>query len=524
MDEEMEDILEFVVVEIDLDYEFDASRYFDFSRDETLEETRQAELWFETAGSYPPSPFIAKLNLTEDILAENVNTSPKSKLEGNTNTVTSGSNIGTGSEFYECNEDTTDHECMNRGVVINLPIGDSQNAQDEQQGLSFFDHMAKDISKAKTKPPLKTALPRASTLMKPTASHLAKQNQPREVGGSRFLKRSSKPMVKYSDKSLENYSVIESQAAKRQKLEGGHLNKITEIKQQTNLIHKAPKKSVIQDGLSDCNVTHGRLKLTIPREPELETAQRAQRIRRKNSTMLGENVKPMEHTFKARPLNRKILEAPSLLSHQKSMPHLPEFQEFHLKTSERAARFSSAASSSLPFNKSTQVLHKLNTCSIMQNDTTDSKRPVPVGAPKEEHELMINFKARPLNKKIFSSKGEMGIFRNNKREATVPMEFNFSTTKRFQHHPPIELFSKLSLASELQQNTVAQQKLPQFTSLPTKGSKENRLESFQKEYGVSHVSKEKSQWLVGKQIQFGASREISEIGLQFNMSRSLGIR
>ncbi|KAG1360650.1 hypothetical protein COCNU_09G001130 [Cocos nucifera] len=41
--------------EIDLDYEFDAARYFDFGRAETPAEARAAELWFETAGSYPPS-------------------------------------------------------------------------------------------------------------------------------------------------------------------------------------------------------------------------------------------------------------------------------------------------------------------------------------------------------------------------------------------------------------------------------------------------------------------------------------
>lgn len=45
----------FQALEIDLDYEFDASRYFDFSRAESLSEVREAESWFESAGSYPPS-------------------------------------------------------------------------------------------------------------------------------------------------------------------------------------------------------------------------------------------------------------------------------------------------------------------------------------------------------------------------------------------------------------------------------------------------------------------------------------
>lgn len=53
----MEDtiVFTFTAVEIDLDYEFDAVRYFDFSREESPAEALQAELWFESAGSYPPS-------------------------------------------------------------------------------------------------------------------------------------------------------------------------------------------------------------------------------------------------------------------------------------------------------------------------------------------------------------------------------------------------------------------------------------------------------------------------------------
>lgn len=45
----------FVAHEIDLDYEFDAARFFDFTRPETPAEARQAELWFQNAPSYPPS-------------------------------------------------------------------------------------------------------------------------------------------------------------------------------------------------------------------------------------------------------------------------------------------------------------------------------------------------------------------------------------------------------------------------------------------------------------------------------------
>lgn len=57
MDEEMEETVmyTFTAIEIDLDYEFDAARFFDFSRQESVDETLQAELWFQSRPSYPPS-------------------------------------------------------------------------------------------------------------------------------------------------------------------------------------------------------------------------------------------------------------------------------------------------------------------------------------------------------------------------------------------------------------------------------------------------------------------------------------
>jgi len=68
MDIEMETEEEFVAVEpiwvrdvdgddadFDIDYEFDASKCYDFSRQETGLEAQESEFWFEIAPSYPPS-------------------------------------------------------------------------------------------------------------------------------------------------------------------------------------------------------------------------------------------------------------------------------------------------------------------------------------------------------------------------------------------------------------------------------------------------------------------------------------
>lgn len=80
---------------------------------------------------------------------------------------------------------------------------------------------------------------------------------------------------------------------------------------------------------------------------------------------------------------------------------------------------------------------------------------------QEELKKVPKFRARPLNKKIFESKGEMGIFCNTRKHVTIPQEFHFLTDERIsQPNSVIDLFDKLSLNSEscrrerpLQRNT-----------------------------------------------------------------------
>lgn len=78
------------------------------------------------------------------------------------------------------------------------------------------------------------------------------------------------------------------------------------------------------------------LKLTRPKEPDLVTSQRARPTRIKSSAEIEEEMIANMPKFKARPLNKKILEGPTLAALPRSTPQLPEFQEFNLKTSERA--------------------------------------------------------------------------------------------------------------------------------------------------------------------------------------------
>ncbi|KAJ6705678.1 hypothetical protein OIU79_010371 [Salix purpurea] len=515
MEEEMEvEFMVFEAREVDIDYEFDAAMYFDFTRQESIAEARDAERWFDSALSCPPSPFVARLVLGEDSLLESVYTSPKSKEDDNRAALLI-DDMGPKVSAIEVD----DRECERtyRGIFNNIQSGNLQKVSNQRvelaTGLTFCHQKSTDKSKPKVKFSAKTTFPRSSTLMKPTASQLAKQNQPPQVGGSRFQSQ-----LGQKERGLCNSSAVDSHSSKRQKLEGGHLRKIGDGKQQTEFIHKTSKK----DGSVDKIFAHSKLRLTIPREPDLETAHRAQRMRPKDSTEQQHMTAPARR-FKAHPLNRKILEAPSLPLRKKSTPKLPEFQEFHLKTLERAMQHTSSVSSSLfQCNDLDKGLDKPSTISVTENVKTESRRPTTMDAPKQDGCCATHiFKARPLNKKIFSSKGEMGVFRNSKRETTVPMEFNFHTDKRFQHNPPIDLFSKLSLKTELQPNNRSQLQFPQPSYIYMKGSKENRLNPLRTE---QKMLKEREPIFGGKQqIQYGTNTGTNEAVNQLSR-RSLGIR
>ncbi|KAL1828431.1 protein TPX2 [Daucus carota subsp. sativus] len=511
MDEEMEETVmyTFTAIEIDLDYEFDAARFFDFSRQESVDETLQAELWFQSRPSYPPSPFVKKPVLRENVLPDNVTAS--SKFEGFENMDFTESDSDLGGDMEILRMDMSREECggVNRKTSIELN-GCTQLISDQCSNipadLKFYDCNIE--SEDRRNKIVKKSLPRISTLMKPTASQLAKQNQTHKISDSRYLK-------------LENYksivpkiSPLESQPAKRQKLEGGQLCKFADTHQQTHLVHKEPKKDIKPDK----SLAHAKLRLTIPKEPAFETAQRAQRMRSKVRD--DEQLTSTAPKFRARPLNRKMLEAPSMLLPKRSIPRKPEFQEFYLKTSERAMQHnvpSSSAHSSKP-----KVLHHSVAGSIADCSNKDIKRWHVINTPKKEGcELVHKFKALPPNKKIFSSKADIRVSRNNKKDSTLPTEFKLHTERGAQHDPPVELFSMLTLTAEIQPSTGPRINLPRPTCTLSKGTKENKLGLFQRETEIKKPSQGKATCLKAKQIS--AHTGVTKIGLPSNMSRSSSV-
>ncbi|KDP22377.1 hypothetical protein JCGZ_26208 [Jatropha curcas] len=206
MDFDMEEffIEPFLAGEIDIDYEFDAAKYYDFTRQETDLEAQEAERWFETAGRNLPS-----------------------RLES--------------------------------------------------------------YRQAKTSP-TKLVPSKHLNFMNPTASQLAKQNSPPQIHGDRLLRRCQK-FLKDEMKGSRSSSMNGTQATKRQKLEAGYLWKAACLKHQALFSHKTPK-------------------VTIPREPNLETSLRAERHRVNHVAALKEKLEALDK-FKARCLDKKECNLPT---------------------------------------------------------------------------------------------------------------------------------------------------------------------------------------------------------------------
>ncbi|CAH1439417.1 unnamed protein product [Lactuca virosa] len=75
-------------------------------------------------------------------------------------------------------------------------------------------------------------------------------------------------------------------------------------------------------------------------------------------------------------------------------------------------------------------------------------RHLKISNSKEQLEKARKFKARPLNKKILESKGELGLLCNKKRQVTIPQEFHFAIDERIPPRRTVndaQLFNKITL-------------------------------------------------------------------------------
>ncbi|GMJ05527.1 targeting protein for XKLP2 [Hibiscus trionum] len=518
------------VTVIDELYEFSAPCFFDFIKGESEDEARNAELWFESALSYAPSPFMARIkagsrsvhveslcNFSEDdqmqkasessdATAPNSNLEDKPKAELVPDKVKE--EVKSSEAKVEINQTVTEIANDDKDKENTAPVC----AQENGSGLTEKLHLnvPGDEEKSKSTVQVETEACTPKPLMISQKKLVSDKKHQTAKKIASMIRNSSVLKPKTGNAGTPNLA-LENQAIKRQKLDGGRSRQILNVKPH-NLTHKsklglmsgssnrsssaaktsnkldrkvyvreqpAPFVSMaemmkkFQSSTRDLSLPHSSLsnmptlKLTRPKEPEFETAQRMRPLRVKSTAELEEEMMAKIPKFKARPLNKKIFVAPTLPSLPRSTPKPPEFQEFHLETMARASK--NAETSSVA---STEVSRQNNQ---WKPHLTDPKTPVlqtslrarptkvksSIELEQEELEKAPKFKARPLNKKIFESKGELGIFCNAKKQVTIPQEFHFATHERVP--PPtsvFDLFDKLSLNSESSHDPIPRKTIP----------------------------------------------------------------
>ncbi|TKY66829.1 TPX2 protein [Spatholobus suberectus] len=506
---------------IDEAYEFSAPRFFDFVKGESEEEAHKAELWFDTALSYAPSPFMPKIktarSITVDSLCDFSEADKMQKMLANVDDNVLETNIQPQSMTTKTEEDEADKkqktsanvddkvletnikpQCVTTIKEDDAPCPDKEKSENDYKGDSACLRVSSSGG-APVEVAKDACTPKPATQKKVTTSTNSKKAQNKKIATN------IKPQLKSATvKSIAGgtpHLAQENQAIKRQKLEGGKSKQILNVKHQTlphdksklgltvpsstSKTHKEDRKVYVretpttpvpfvsmaemmkrfQSSTRDLSlpsvVSHTKPKLTLtrPKEPEFETSQRIRPARVKSSAELEEEMMAKMPKFKARPLNKKILQTATLPPIPRSTPQPPEFKEFHLETLARAHQNADTASIA-----STEVSHKENS---WKPHLTEPKTPLlqtslrarppkvknSLELEQEELEKIPKFKARPLNKKIFESKGDIGIFCHTKKHVTEPQEFHFATDQRIP--PPAtmaDLFGKLSLKSEPARN------------------------------------------------------------------------
>ncbi|KAK8648100.1 hypothetical protein V6N13_128862 [Hibiscus sabdariffa] len=515
---------------IDELYEFSAPCFFDFMKGESEEETRNAELWFRTALSYAPSPFMARIkaasrtfnveglcNFSEEdgiqkaseslgatVTNSNSEYKPQAKLVPNKvkeEIKSSEAEVEVNQIVTEIANEDKDEE--NIRTACSREIG---RAVSEKSHLNVPGDEEKNKSTAQVQTEACTPKPLMNSQKKLVSDK--KHQTAKKIAST--IRNSSVLKPKPGSAGTPNLA-LGNQAIKRQKLDGGRSRQILNVKPH-NLQHKsklgltsgssnlsfsaaktfnklerkvyvreqaAPFVSMaemmnkFQTCTRDLSLPHSSLsnlptlKLTTPKEPEFETAQRMRPVRVKSAAELEEEMMAKILKFKARPLNKKIFEASPLPSLRRSTPKPPEFQEFHLETMARASKNEerSAVASTEVFCLNNQWKPHLTEPKSPVLQTSLRAKPPKVKSSieleQEELENAPKFKARPLNKKIFESKGELGIFCNAKKQVTIPQEFHFATHERIPLPVAVaDLFDKLSLNSESSHDLIPRNTIP----------------------------------------------------------------
>nr|CAD1840946.1 unnamed protein product [Ananas comosus var. bracteatus] len=519
-------------LQIDEIYEFSAPRFFDFINEETEEEIRRAEFWFETSLSYAPSPFMPRIKEGRSVKIDTIcdfgeadstrkESGPEKTcdekdnqmiVEENTASVDKSVEINKGKQqeaqdrkssfdFVKPCENGT-HPRQETSSLVDSINSSAPNANESKEEVPSFEFPVQPSLNENTIPDNVALTPKtqkASTKRQPSALKPKVKSPPAQSCKTAKAKSGIKSYIN-GKITMATDVTHENQAIKRQKLDCGKVRQILDVKNRVlphksrpgligskNMLSSVSKghkefktydmkqevtpfisaaemvkkfesrtreldlsqnRSLSHEDSASVIQRRPRLILTRPKEPELQTAHRVRAVRVKSSEELEQEMLAKIPKFKARPFNKKILEAPSLPALPRSNPQPPEFQEFHLRTMERAIRHAETSSAQ---NHSKPL--KLTEPRPPQLQTELRARPPKVKSSQEleleELEKAPKFKARPLNKKILESKGDIGLFSHPKPQITTPQEFHFATDDRLgQPASVVELFDKLSLHSE----------------------------------------------------------------------------
>ncbi|KAL9667911.1 hypothetical protein QQ045_002280 [Rhodiola kirilowii] len=355
-------------------YEFSAPRFFDFIAGESDEEMRRAELWFESALSYAPSPCMPKIKVGRDVVVE-----PMSDFgEALQQPVVS--------EPAESMKETSEMNPLSQMKTAEGPATTEQNcgtitkAPTEKQtdGGNEINGSTTSIPTASTEGPpvndadtlLQACTPKSQVTChrdakKATSVKNAQSSKKIDAGiqNPSALRTNSLDIEKKHIIAMSNLAQ-ENQAIKRQKLDEGRSRKILNVN-PVNLLHKSrpgvvPDNSGLQlsvaalrkqerkDAAAGIAKKH-KLTLTRPKEPHLETSQRARPARVKSTAELEEEMMAKIPKFKARPVNKKKTIA---IQQKHSIPpyvcsYISEYyclQEFHLQTMAKANQHTETAS------------------------------------------------------------------------------------------------------------------------------------------------------------------------------------
>ncbi|EMS46329.1 hypothetical protein TRIUR3_13340 [Triticum urartu] len=495
-----------VQFQVDEAYEYRAPKYFDFVVDETEADIRAAERWFEAGASHAPSPFAPRIKesraevkidaLCDFADAEDPAPSPKSRRQ---------------QKRRRSHPSLSSSPCPKIWLQNGMPAGNSFLNSEIDIAVVLAADVGSSTPKIQRPPPPAEVTTAATTRAKSTVK--AEACTPKVQGSSSTRSKTVQPSnLKQSSLALKKKSAIkgardavagkaaaaandirqENQAVKRQKLDDGSTRQILNVKSRV-LLHKgrccslsgstevevtvtpyisaAEMVKKFESGTRDLGSHYSRsmsnedaatasqrrpkLMLTRPKEPEFQTTHRVRAVRMKSSSELEEEMLAKIPKFRARPFNKKIAEAPSFPPLPRTAPQLPEFNEFHLKTMERASRHAdtcSEASSVGTMRSQGSKPLKLAEAKPPQLETALRARPSRVKSTQEleleELEKAPKFKAKPLNKKILESKGDIGVFAHPKAQATEPKEFHFRTDDRLGPPAVADLLDKLSLYSE----------------------------------------------------------------------------